>query len=107
MIRAVKAADNGLADARNFYGILGVDQTFSQSGQLGAAEFSLGIELIDEAHDTGLLFRREPFDLVNDLRRSHSTRLIRVFEILKFCRALLRAESAELICAGFGNRSAV
>ena len=68
-------------------GILGIDQTFRQSGELRPAEFPLGIKLIDEAHDPGLFFRREAFDFVNDLRRSHSGRLIRVPKSIKSCLA--------------------
>ncbi|SRR6266496_144038 len=52
--------------------------------KLRAAELPFGIELINEAHNTGLFFRGETFDLVNDLRRSHRSRLIRLFEIIKF-----------------------
>ena len=62
-----------------------------QSGQLGTAELPLGIELIDETHDTRLFFGGETLDLVNDLRRSHRAKLIRGLEITKRCRSIMRA----------------
>lgn len=102
-LRAVKAADNGLPDARSFHGVLCIDQTFSQGGQLRTAELSLGIELTDEAHDTGLFFRGETFDLVNDLRRGHRARLIRGLEIIKLCRAVARANPKRALCGRVGR----
>ena len=54
-----------------------MDQAFGQGGKLGAAELSLGIELIDEPHHARLFFGREASNLVDDLRRGDGTKLMR------------------------------
>ena len=77
-VRAVEAQTIVSRTREASPGILGIDQTCRQGRRLGTAKLSLGVQLINKAHDTGLLFGGKAFDLVDNLRRSHDVRLIRV-----------------------------
>ena len=86
-VGAVKTADNCLADARGFNRVLCIDQSCGQGRQFGTAQLSLGIKLIDETNDTGLLVRSEAFYFLDNLRRRHSLILVRRFRFFKSCCA--------------------
>lgn len=85
VLRAVKASHNCLANAGRFDRIFRVHQAFGQRGKLRATQLSLGIKLIDKAHDARLLFGGEAFDFVNDLRCGHRKRIRCDLERIKAC----------------------
>ena len=86
-VGAVETADNRLADARGFDRVLCIDQSCGQGGQLGTAQLSLGIKLIDETNDTGLFVWSEALYFVDNLRRRHGPILVRRFRFFKSCSA--------------------
>jgi len=68
---AVEAPDNLFADPRFFRGITRIDHAFRQRREFFAGQLSFRVQLIGETNDTDLFFGIEPFDLLNDLTRSH------------------------------------
>ena len=78
---AANIPHNRLANTRDFDWIFYIDHAFGQRGKLGAAELLHGIELMDEPRHARLFFGREASNFVNDLRRSHGTKLMRNLQI--------------------------
>jgi len=68
---AVEAPDNLFADPRLFRGITGIDHAFRQRREFFAGQSSFRVQLVSETNDADLFFGIEPFDLLNDLTRSH------------------------------------
>ena len=72
---AVEATDDALSNNRGFSRVFRIHEPLSQRGQFRSAKFPLGIELVNETHDTRLFLWSEAFDFVHDLRCCHNTKL--------------------------------
>src|SRR5438477_6673827 len=72
---AVEATADALSNNRGFSRVFRIHEPLSQRGQFRSAKFPLGIELVNETHDTRLFLWSEAFDFVHDLRCCHNTKL--------------------------------
>jgi hypothetical protein len=75
MRAAVKTTDDFFAEMKRLGGIGRKCHPLRQCGKFGPSEPPLGVKLVGEADNAGLLLWRQTFDLFDDLCRGHAPKL--------------------------------